>query len=180
MDDSPQKIITIKDGVDDESTWDTTELNIAAFLHYNGKNIISAKETNGKYIFVFNNPKSQKKCEELEIEFLNSEFIRYENSMRTIKKIIYSQLKHSVDSKEGLWDTPELNVAAYLHYKGKRIVHATREPSGKYIIMFSNPKMQNDKSCEEYEIEFLNSDFIRFDNSMKTIKKIVNSKRHHS
>jgi hypothetical protein len=76
------------------------------------------------------------------------------------------------------FSTSELNVAGYLHFKGKRVVSADRLESGKYEITFSNPELENGKSCEELEIEFLNSEYIKFDNSMKTIKKIIYSKNN--
>jgi len=86
-------------------------------------------------------------------------------------------IKDGVPVDEAIWKTTELNVAAYLHYKGKRIISAHKENSGKFAIIFSNPKTdEKEISCSELEIEFLNSEFVRFDNSIKTIKKIIYSK----
>ena len=71
------------------SEYTTSDLSLAAFLLMRGISLSDAeKSASGKFNFSFNDPDN--KCKKLSLEFLNSEFSKYDNHVRNLKKIIYN------------------------------------------------------------------------------------------
>lgn len=67
----------------------TSDLATAAYLHMKGMPLVKASSlSNGRFSFVFNNESG--KCESLSYEFINSDCSRYDNHVRMLKKMIYS------------------------------------------------------------------------------------------
>jgi hypothetical protein len=67
----------------------TPDLSLAAFLLMRGVKLKKAeKSKSGKFIFLFSDVDNS--CQNLALEFLNSEFSNYDNHIRNLKKIIYS------------------------------------------------------------------------------------------
>jgi hypothetical protein len=67
----------------------TPDLSLAAFLLMKGVVLKKAeREKSGKFIFLFSD--ADHRCQNLALEFLNSEFSNYDNHIRNLKKIIYS------------------------------------------------------------------------------------------
>lgn len=68
--------------------YETSELSLAAFLIMNGLVLIKAKKNdNGRFSFEIENPNEN--AEALAIEYLNSDFAKFDNHVRSLKKIIY-------------------------------------------------------------------------------------------
>lgn len=65
----------------------TSDLALAAFLVMRGLPLLNATRTSGKFEFIFND--SDNKAIQLSIEFVNSEFSKFDNHVRTLKKILY-------------------------------------------------------------------------------------------
>ena len=70
-----------------------------------------------------------------------------------------------------VFQTSDLALAAYMVTKGLKLLKASRKPSGRYHFEIEDP---NDES-EKYKLEFINSEFYRFDNNLKTLKKMIYS-----
>jgi hypothetical protein len=67
----------------------TSDLALAAYLTLKGLGLISAaRAANGRFEFVLDDPKGEAK--ELSLEFFSSEFCEYDNKIRSLKKILYS------------------------------------------------------------------------------------------
>ena len=70
--------------------YSTPDLSIAAFLLMKGVRLIRAERLkSGKFNFTFDDP--DQKCQNLSLEFLNSEFSDYDNHVRNLKRMIYSR-----------------------------------------------------------------------------------------
>ena len=67
--------------------------------------------------------------------------------------------------------TSDLALAAYMITKGMTLVKAKRLDSGKYFFEIEDP---ND-SADKLRLEFINSEYYRFDNNLKMLKKMMYS-----
>ena len=66
----------------------TSDLGFAAFLMLKGIKLISASKQQGRFCFEFDDQNGV--VNTLSVEYLNSEFPRYDNAVRTLKKLLYS------------------------------------------------------------------------------------------
>jgi len=70
------------------NTFHTSDLSLAAYLSMVGLKIIkSEKDQFNKFNFIFEDPNSE--APNLAVIFLNSEFVKYDNSLRNLKKMLY-------------------------------------------------------------------------------------------
>ncbi len=65
--------------------------------------------------------------------------------------------------------TSDIGIAAYLQLQGFKLVSCLRLESGKFFFEFDDP---NNK-CKIKSLEFLESDFCKFDNNVRNLKKIL-------
>lgn len=70
-----------------------------------------------------------------------------------------------------IFQTSDLALAAYMVTKGMKLLKANRKPSGRYNFEIEDPEGK----AEEYKLEFINSEFYKFDNNLKTLKKMIYS-----
>jgi hypothetical protein len=74
----------------DNNTFITSDLPLAAFLVTKGLILVMAKKTgNGKFEFILEDP--DKIAEILSIEYINSDFCKFDNTIRSIKKLLYTR-----------------------------------------------------------------------------------------
>lgn len=67
----------------------TSDIGIAAFLQLRGLKLVECKRLeSGKFHFKFEDPES--KCQLLSLEFLDSDFCKFDNNVRNLKKILFS------------------------------------------------------------------------------------------
>ena len=67
----------------------TSDIGIAAYLQLRVINLIRCKRLDsGKFHFEFDDRSGQ--CHALSLEFLNSEFSRFDNNVRNLKKVLFS------------------------------------------------------------------------------------------
>lgn len=72
----------------DEATWVTTDLGSAAFAHFRGLLILGVtNDGHGKFTFRFSDP--EHKGKQLQIDYMNSECRRYDEALRSLKKLCY-------------------------------------------------------------------------------------------
>jgi hypothetical protein len=74
--------------------------------------------------------------------------------------------------EESIFVTSDLPLAAYLVIKGLQIQKAKKISGGKFEFILDDP----DGVAEQYAIEYINSDFCKFDNTIRSIKKILYTK----
>ena len=65
--------------------------------------------------------------------------------------------------------TSDIGIAAYLQLQGFRLLTCRRLDTGKFFFEFADP----DEQCKMKSLEFLESDFCKFDNNVRNLKKIL-------
>lgn len=74
----------------EENIFITSDLPLAAFLVVNGLSLKKAVKTpSGRFEFVLADPEDV--ANKLSIEYINSEFCKFDNTIRSIKKILYTK-----------------------------------------------------------------------------------------
>ena len=72
------------------------------------------------------------------------------------------------DSKK-TFTTSDIGIAAYLQLQGFKLLVCKREPGGRFYFEFLDEELK----CSAVSLEFLNSDFCKFDNNVRNLKKIL-------
>lgn len=73
----------------EESTFKTSDLALAAYMITKGMSLVKAKRLDsGKYFFEIKDP--QNKAEEMKLEFINSEYYRFDSNLKILKKMMYT------------------------------------------------------------------------------------------
>ncbi len=70
---------------------------------------------------------------------------------------------------EKYYITSDLSLAAYLTVKGLDLIKAKKVESGKFEFIIDD----NEGKADLLAIEYINSDFCKFDNQIRTIKKLL-------
>jgi len=70
------------------------------------------------------------------------------------------------------YETSDLALAAYLNIKELKLVSAERLESGRFRFVLDDP----DGLAESLAIEFFSSEFCRYDNKIRSLKKLLYSK----
>ena len=65
--------------------------------------------------------------------------------------------------------TSDIGIAAYLQLKKFKLVECKRLDSGKFHFVFEDPESKG----SIVSLEFLDSDFCKFDNNVRNLKKIL-------
>jgi hypothetical protein len=73
-------------------------------------------------------------------------------------------------TKHGTYTTSDIALAAYLKLKGLRLTECGR--GDKFNFVFEDP----DSQAESLAIEFVNSDMRKYDDEVRSLKKIIYSK----
>jgi len=72
-----------------EKTYTTSDIALAAYLRLKRLVLVECTNEGPKFRFVFKDP--EEKAEDLAMEFVNSDCRRYDDEMRSLKKILYSR-----------------------------------------------------------------------------------------
>jgi hypothetical protein len=72
-----------------------------------------------------------------------------------------------VETKTNQIKTDDLAFSAYMKMKGHKLIKSDRQKS-KYIFSFEIES----KNCESLKVEFINSDFLKFYNELRNLKKL--------
>ncbi len=65
--------------------------------------------------------------------------------------------------------TSDIGIAAYLQLQGYKLLNCRRMDSGKFHFEFLDPQ----EDCQTRALEFLDSDFCKFDNIVRNLKKVL-------
>ena len=75
-------------GEKDDNTYITSDLPLAAYLMMKNLQLRDARRSqHGKFEFIFFDPDNT--AFSLSLEFVNSEFCKFDNHLRSLKKILY-------------------------------------------------------------------------------------------
>ena len=66
------------------------------------------------------------------------------------------------------YTTSDIGIAAYMQIFNIKLLQCHRLDGGKFFFEFEEPA-----ECKKRAIEFLSSDFCRFDNNIRNLKKIL-------
>jgi len=66
------------------------------------------------------------------------------------------------------YSTSDIGLASYIMLKGGKLISASRS-SGAYEILFEN----TDGRCETYAVEYLNSEFTKYDMYSKNLRLLL-------
>ena len=67
------------------------------------------------------------------------------------------------------FSTSDIGIAAYLQLRGHKLLKCFRQSTGKFHFEFED----KEGLCRSRSIEFLESDFCKFDNNVRNLKKIL-------
>jgi len=70
-----------------------------------------------------------------------------------------------------VFQTSDLALAAYMITKGLKLMKAERLKTGRYHFELEDP----DDKDDQLKLEFINSEFMKFDNNLKMLKKMMYS-----
>lgn len=140
-----------------ETTKSISDLGTAAYILMHNYKVVGRK---GKEIIF--EAANEDKFDEFCLDYLSSEFHRFDSCIMSLKKI----KEYNFDSRDTRFAT-DLGVAAYIlmhKYKvlGKR---------GKSIY-FEVENEESNKKFQDLALEYLSSDFHRFDSCLMSLKKI--------
>lgn len=65
--------------------------------------------------------------------------------------------------------TSDLSLAAYLSMMGLKILKAEKDQNHKFSFIFQDP----DSLAPSYAVSFINSDFSKYDNHLRNLKKML-------
>jgi hypothetical protein len=69
--------------------YETSDLALAAYLTFKGLKLLSAKKlASGRFQFVISDDKGE--ADALSLEYFSSDFCRFDNQVRSLKKLLYS------------------------------------------------------------------------------------------
>lgn len=68
-----------------------------------------------------------------------------------------------------MYTTSDIGIAAYLQLRKFKLVECRKLDSGKFHFVFEDPENQG----PSVSLEFLDSDFCKFDNNVRNLKKIL-------
>lgn len=70
------------------------------------------------------------------------------------------------------FETSDLPLTAFLVMKGLVLITAKKAGGGKFLFVLEDP----DDLANKFAIEYVNSDFCKFDNHIRSIKKLIYTK----
>jgi hypothetical protein len=68
-----------------------------------------------------------------------------------------------------MYTTSDIGIAAYLQLNGFKVIECKRLETGKFHFVFED----DFNKCAITALEFLDSDFCKFDNNVRNLKKIL-------
>ena len=72
-------------------------------------------------------------------------------------------------SEDTVYLTSDLGIAAFLKLKGIKLIDCKRLDSGRFHFSFDDPNNE----CQSLAMEFLESDFCKYDNITRNLKKLL-------
>ena len=145
-----------------------SDLGAAAYILMHDLKVIGRK---GKEIYFLVGPKyTPSQFDQLTLDYLSSEFHRFDACIMSLKKIG----EYPFDSKQNFRFVTDLGAAAYILMHKYKVIGKR----GK-AIYFEVDDVATDK-FDEIALEYISSDFHRFDSCLMSLKKIGEYISEHS
>ena len=71
--------------------------------------------------------------------------------------------------EDNSFTTSDIGIAAYLRLKGVKLLQCRRLDTGKFYFEFED----SEDLCQSMSLEFLESEFCKFDNIVRNLKKVL-------
>ena len=68
-----------------------------------------------------------------------------------------------------VFTTSDIGIAAYLQLQGNKLLNCRRLDTGRFYFEFDD----NTGTCRAQSLQFLDSDFCKFDNIVRNLKKLL-------
>ena len=75
----------------------------------------------------------------------------------------------SENNPDTAFKTSDIGIAAYLQLQGYKLLSCRRLETGKFFFEFADPNSE----CKLKSLEFLDSEFCKFDNNVRNLKKVL-------
>jgi len=111
-------------------------------------------------LFDIEEEKNEEKFDEICLDYLSSEFHRFDSCIMSLKKI----REYNFNETGNIRFATDLGVAAYILMHKYKVLGK----KGKYIYF----EVESDNKFDELAFEYLTSDFHRFDSCLMSLKKI--------
>jgi hypothetical protein len=111
-------------------------------------------------LFDIEEEKNEEKFDEICLDYLSSEFHRFDSCVMSLKKIREYNFNETGNTRFAT----DLGVAAYILMHKYKVLGK----KGKYIYF----EVESDNKFDELAFEYLTSDFHRFDSCLMSLKKI--------
>lgn len=136
-----------------------TDLGSAAYLLMHEYKVVGRR---GKEIlFMIDDERNEQNFDQLTLDYLSSEFHRFDSCIMSLKKIG----EFSVNAKLNRYVT-DLGAAAYL------LMHRYRVLGKKGKAIYFEIESGGEGKFDEMSLEYLSSEFHRFDSCLMSLKKI--------
>lgn len=135
-----------------------SDLGAAAYVLMHGYKVIGRK---GKEIFFSLDNKSEENFERIVLDYLSSEFHRFDSCIMSLKKIN----ECSTDLKN-FKSVSDLGAAAYI------LMHKYKVIGKKNKYIYFEVDKESKVKFDELSLEYISSDFHRFDSCLMSLKKI--------
>jgi hypothetical protein len=67
------------------------------------------------------------------------------------------------------YETSDLALAAYLTFRGLKLISAQKLSSGRFQFIIDN----SENNADQLSLEYFSSDFCKFDNQVRSLKKLI-------
>lgn len=136
-----------------------SDLGVAAYLLMHEFKVLGRK---GKeIIFSLEDEKIEKQFDQLTLDYLSSEFHRFDACIMSLKKIGDFPFEH-----KNVRHVTDLGAAAYI------LMHKYRLIGRKGKNIFFEVEKENNNKFDELSLEYISSEFHRFDSCLMSLKKI--------
>jgi len=141
-----------------------TDLGVAAFMAMKGCSLAGRRDK----AVIFNVPQEHvRKFKRLKLDYLSSEFHRFDHCLMSLKKVDESDMDEDFSSCKFLTD---LGAAAYILMYNFKIMG--RRGKAFYFEINDNEEAQ---LFDKLRMEYVTSDFHSFDSNLMSVKKIGES-----
>jgi hypothetical protein len=74
--------------MNEKRRWETSDIGVAAYIFMNDVEVLGAvSDSRRRFRFIFNDEDGV--CDTLKVSYVNSESARFDNAVRTLKKLCY-------------------------------------------------------------------------------------------
>lgn len=136
-----------------------SDLGVAAYIFMHDYKVLGRRAK--EIVFLIEEPKNDNQFDQLTLDYLSSEFHRFDACIMSLKKIG----DFPFENKNARHVT-DLGAAAYI------LMHKYRLLGRKGKNIFFEVEIDNNDKFDELSLDYISSEFHRFDSCLMSLKKI--------